>query len=559
MSTQAFIKFASSSKGQRILLVGWLLINLAQAAITPLLDDEAYYWLWGQRLDWGYFDHPPMVAGLTSLSSILFTGEMGVRLLSPFLSVGCLWFLIKIVETMADNKETAVTVTILAFFSTPILSVYGFFTTPDVPLLFSGAFFLFSIIRFSRNDSWPNALLFALSATLLMYSKYHAALIILFSVVAYLKLLTKPKFWIASIVSIALFIPHILWQYEHGFPSFTYHLVSRSKGFDINNSFAFILSQLAVFGPLLLFFGWKGFSKMWRKPQTRILLVNFAAFPIFFFVSTLKGRAEAHWTALATIAGVALVGIIVSEKSSKTVNVFSRLAVVLIVLLFAARMALISIPDQIMRDFKNDRNWASQIEKRAEDRPVVFVNSYRRASKYMLYTGHLAHSENNYYFRKNQFDIWQHDTLLNGKSVMFVAERQYDRFEPLSLSHSRQFYTGFTPQYKTLQRAEIKNISWDKKQQQVRLKLVNHYTYTLRLEGDRKVKFYIEYIRQDGSDKTSEVASWFGPKVFVPGESSVFLYFPKNPDVEYIRRIFIGHGDLPGIPVSEELKVVQEP
>lgn len=41
----------------------WLLllvfvINCLQAAFTELSDDEAYYWMYAQHLDVGYFDHP---------------------------------------------------------------------------------------------------------------------------------------------------------------------------------------------------------------------------------------------------------------------------------------------------------------------------------------------------------------------------------------------------------------------------------------------------------------------------------------------------------------------
>ena len=42
----------------------WLLISFVQAAGTELFDDEAYYWVYSKFLDWGYFDHPPMVAVL---------------------------------------------------------------------------------------------------------------------------------------------------------------------------------------------------------------------------------------------------------------------------------------------------------------------------------------------------------------------------------------------------------------------------------------------------------------------------------------------------------------
>ena len=36
--------------------------------VTPPIGDEAYYWMWGQKLDWSYFDHPPLHAWLLRLS-----------------------------------------------------------------------------------------------------------------------------------------------------------------------------------------------------------------------------------------------------------------------------------------------------------------------------------------------------------------------------------------------------------------------------------------------------------------------------------------------------------
>ncbi|MGB0423686.1 MAG: hypothetical protein ACPGED_05165, partial [Flavobacteriales bacterium] len=36
------------------------------AFLLDLNGDEAYYWMFSQNLDWGYFDHPPAVALLGS-------------------------------------------------------------------------------------------------------------------------------------------------------------------------------------------------------------------------------------------------------------------------------------------------------------------------------------------------------------------------------------------------------------------------------------------------------------------------------------------------------------
>lgn len=38
------------------------IVNLIQGNYSELLADEAYYWVYSNYLDFGYFDHPPMVA-----------------------------------------------------------------------------------------------------------------------------------------------------------------------------------------------------------------------------------------------------------------------------------------------------------------------------------------------------------------------------------------------------------------------------------------------------------------------------------------------------------------
>ena len=69
-----------------------LVLNLLQAYFTELIFDEAYYWYYSQNLDWGYFDHPPMVAWLIKASSYFFDGELGVRFMSCIFISGYLYY-----------------------------------------------------------------------------------------------------------------------------------------------------------------------------------------------------------------------------------------------------------------------------------------------------------------------------------------------------------------------------------------------------------------------------------------------------------------------------------
>ena len=115
----------STKRGLLLLLLAWLVINLLQAAFTGLAHDEAYYWVWAQHLDWGYFEHPPMVAVFIWLGGLLFDNELGVRLLTVLSSTAVVYLLFRILKT------TDVLLYAALVFGTLLLNVGGFYTAPD--------------------------------------------------------------------------------------------------------------------------------------------------------------------------------------------------------------------------------------------------------------------------------------------------------------------------------------------------------------------------------------------------------------------------------------------
>ena len=62
------------------LILAVALANIAYNATLPLHYDEAYYWVWTQRLDFSYFDHPPMIAWLLWIVGRLGQTEAILRL-----------------------------------------------------------------------------------------------------------------------------------------------------------------------------------------------------------------------------------------------------------------------------------------------------------------------------------------------------------------------------------------------------------------------------------------------------------------------------------------------
>ncbi len=114
------------------------ILNIVQSYFTELIFDEAYYWYYAQNMSWGYFDHPPMVALLIKLGNFLFNGELGVRFVSCFLSIGTcvvLWLAI-------DNKDKGqhIPLFFILVYSMTLLHAYGFLTLTGYSITFFYSF-----------------------------------------------------------------------------------------------------------------------------------------------------------------------------------------------------------------------------------------------------------------------------------------------------------------------------------------------------------------------------------------------------------------------------------
>src|SRR3954470_11685228 len=89
-------------------------LRLAAAAYTPLTFDEAYYWMWSKALAGGYYDHPPMVAAVIRLGTLI-AGDtaLGVRLVSILLALPMSWAVYEATAILFGSRRAAATSAIL--------------------------------------------------------------------------------------------------------------------------------------------------------------------------------------------------------------------------------------------------------------------------------------------------------------------------------------------------------------------------------------------------------------------------------------------------------------
>lgn len=273
-----------------VFYASWFLLGLLQSVFTELQDDEAYYWMFSQYLDWGYFDHPPMIALLIKIGTSFLPGELAVRFVPLLLSTATIY----ITEKLTLNKSPFLFYGIVL--SVAVLQISGFVAVPDVPLMFFTALFLLVYRNYLQKPSWRNVVLIGFVAACLLYSKYHGVLVLLFVLLSNLKLLRDGKLYVAALFALLIYTPHLYWQYQHNWISFRYHLFeSNVNPYKFSYTTDYILGQLLLAGPLAGFILWPAtFLFKTKNKYERALKFIAVGFVVFFLISTFKGLSLIH-------------------------------------------------------------------------------------------------------------------------------------------------------------------------------------------------------------------------------------------------------------------------
>jgi len=281
--------------------------------------DEAQYWHWSRSLEWGYFTKPPMIAWIIALSTSIFgQEEWAVRLCSPIIH-----FLISILLWIASHSffnDNSGRVAALIWIFTPIASLGSFIISTDTPLLLFWSLGLIFLIKLIKTRTLAYSLLIGLTIGLGLLSKYASLYFLIFLVLWWLIYDRGKNLDIKSLILITLFTfifasGNIYWNYENDFATFS-HTASnadlKSINFNYKNMFEFLLSQLLVFGPILLIlYIFVVFESFYINKNLSLLAM--LSFPIIFLI-TIQGFlkiANANWAITAYIAATILLSIFV--------------------------------------------------------------------------------------------------------------------------------------------------------------------------------------------------------------------------------------------------------
>lgn len=548
-----------------ILLSAWGILNILQSFLTEITYDEAYYWMFSRRLAWGYFDQPPMIALFIRIGNTLLPHEIGTRLLTVLSQLTVLILLWKMIgQKNATSKQVFLFFGIAA--SVVMFVAYGFIATPDSPLLLFMAVFLYGYQQFLQKENIRTSLLLVIAMTGMAYSKYHSVLFVLFIVLSNLTLLKSKWFWLACSMTLALITPHLYWQYQNDFPSFTYHLVSRSRPFELKHVLNYWPNQFFSFNPfflglmIYLFIKYKPIDKFERG-----IYFVFAGFLLFFFGSSFRGNVEPHWTISAALGMIILVyrQSVNHEKVRKYVY---RVLFPSLVIIFFIRVALIIPFLPVNLKIHGERAWAEKLLTIAGERPVLFRNTYQKPSIYTYYTGRPATSLNSIDYRKNEFDLWNMEEDFAGKEVVLVTHVGDPYSTRYIFPNGKKVYLQPSNHFFAVNKLKIdftqpiSNVMQVGDSIQWKGTLSNPYSYPVRIHhSDYPIQFQALFFK-DGNDRVFSPVR-VSPSIdeIQPNEKLSLTFIFEVPDVctdQYLTGIILQQSVIQEILISPGKKVM---
>jgi hypothetical protein len=276
MSKEGIRRYIASDTAMlAIIALGKLILNIAVHGRYGYFRDELYYIACSNHLAWGYVDQPPLSIFILKISRMLLGDSLyGIRFTAA-LAGAIVVVLTGLMVKKLGGRRFAQGFAALGIALSPVVLGNGarYFSMNAFDLLF-WALAGYIVIAIIRDDNPHRWILFGVTAGLGLLNKY-SMLFLGFGLVVGLLLTQHRKhliskwFWIAGLLAVVLFLPHVIWQVQNGYPSLEFiRRASHEKNIAMNY-LDFTISQFLMTGFIQSIFWLSGLYYFFFHAQGR--------------------------------------------------------------------------------------------------------------------------------------------------------------------------------------------------------------------------------------------------------------------------------------------------
>ncbi len=262
------------------LLARWALplAVLASFAATAsgygVFRDELYYIACARHLDWGYVDHPPLVALIAWLSRLLVGDSwLALRMLSAVAAAGTVLLVGDTARELGGGRWARLLAQVLAAAAPVYLSLFSIYSMNGFDVLI-WAGLVWIAVRILAGGSARLWLAFGVLSGIGLENKIDVALLASGLVAGLLLTRRFAVFrsrwiWLGGAVAAALFVPHVAWQVVHGWPTREFVANAQRDKITPMGPVGFVAKQFVMAGPVGFSFALAGLGWLLAAGKAR--------------------------------------------------------------------------------------------------------------------------------------------------------------------------------------------------------------------------------------------------------------------------------------------------
>jgi 4-amino-4-deoxy-L-arabinose transferase-like glycosyltransferase len=292
-----------------LVIAAMTVLRVTYASLLDLRTDEAYYWTWSKQNVLSFLDHPPMIAWFIRFGTAIFGDtSLGVRFAGIVAMAVTQLLLADIVRRVTHDVRAIV----LAVLMPEAALYYGLLmakVSPDVALIPFAVAMVWALVRLHESSDARWWLAAGVFAGLAVLSKFTAIMLVP-AVLAFMlvpdwrrRWLLSPYPWLAALIAAVIFLPVLIWNWQHDWASFRFQFVRAiaTHGVSFRTLGDFIGLQFGLVGFILLpvvlsgvaMMAWRGYR---RGDAVAILLSTSVIVPFVYFLwKSLSLRVGDTW------------------------------------------------------------------------------------------------------------------------------------------------------------------------------------------------------------------------------------------------------------------------